>query len=183
MIFVTVGGHTPFDRLVRAVDEWARTRGRGDVFAQIGMGSWRPSHISWTHFIAPNDYEDIIEQADLMVAHAGIGSILSAMQHHKPLIVMPRRGQLRETRNDHQLATARQFATRGLIVADDAAALMNWLDRRNQVRPPPPPRDVDPTLYRTIRDFINGASLPMPDTPLTQLVPETTDHCSHTPLA
>ncbi len=35
MIFVTVGEQLPFDRLVRAVDEWAAASGK-EVFAQIG---------------------------------------------------------------------------------------------------------------------------------------------------
>lgn len=160
MIFVTVGGHTPFDRLVRSVDRWARERGCSDVFAQIGATSCCPTYISWTHFISPDCFDNMIEQADVMVAHAGIGSILAAMQHRKPLIVMPRKGGLRETRNDHQLATAKRFATRGLVVAPNAPDLKYWLDHREQVRAPGPPQDVAPTLCRTIRDFINEANAP-----------------------
>ena len=36
MIFLTIGSHEPFDRLVRYVDEWCAERGRDDaVFGQI----------------------------------------------------------------------------------------------------------------------------------------------------
>ena len=36
MIFVTVGTQLAFDRMIKAVDEWAGARGRTDVFAQVG---------------------------------------------------------------------------------------------------------------------------------------------------
>lgn len=36
MIFVTVGTQMPFDRLVEAVDQWASTRDRVNVFARSG---------------------------------------------------------------------------------------------------------------------------------------------------
>ena len=42
MIFVTVGGQTPFDRLVRTVDNWALQHACSDAFAQIGDTAWRP---------------------------------------------------------------------------------------------------------------------------------------------
>jgi len=36
VIFVTVGAQMPFDRLVGAVDTWAGTNNRRDIFAQTG---------------------------------------------------------------------------------------------------------------------------------------------------
>ena len=39
MILVTVGSQEPFDRLIIAVDEWAASSGRSDVFAQIAAGT------------------------------------------------------------------------------------------------------------------------------------------------
>ena len=47
-----------------------------------------------------------------MLAHAGMGSILTALEFNKPLVVMPRRGHLAETRNDHQFDTAQQLVCR-----------------------------------------------------------------------
>ena len=109
MIFVTVGAQMPFDRMIRAVDEWAAQRGRSDVLAQIGDTDWRPQHIEWRQFIEPEEFERLFDQADAIVAHAGTGSIITAMQFGKPVLVMPRRAALHETRNDHQVATADRF--------------------------------------------------------------------------
>ena len=53
------------------------------------------------------------EPRTAIVAHAGMGTILTALEIGKPLLVMPRRAALGEHRNDHQLATARRFADLG----------------------------------------------------------------------
>jgi UDP-N-acetylglucosamine transferase subunit ALG13/glycosyltransferase involved in cell wall biosynthesis len=128
MIFVTVGAQIPFDRLVRAVDQWAARNGRDDVFAQIGEGGWQPEYIEWSAKLSPIEFRERMKRADIIVAHAGMGSILSALELGKPILVMPRRGELNETRNDHQLATAQRFcASRKVTVAMDESELVERL--------------------------------------------------------
>lgn len=134
MIFVTVGAQMPFDRMVRAVDEWAAARRRSDVFAQISETDYRPAHIEWTKFIEPVEFRSRVAEARVLVAHAGMGSILTALEAGKPILVMPRRGDLRETRNDHQVATARRFCGLGKIaVALDERELPARLDELDQL--------------------------------------------------
>ena len=129
MIFVTVGAQMPFDRLVRTVDDWAG-RVPAEIFAQIGPSRLRPRHMAWTRFLAPGDFLAQVGAADLLVAHAGMGSIITALEHGKPLLIMPRRGELGETRNDHQVATAHRFRGLGLVeVAFDEQELVVRLDR------------------------------------------------------
>jgi len=129
MILVTVGAQMPFDRMTRAVDAWAGARDRHDVFAQIGETDFVPSHIDWTPFLEPDEFKNKVRQADILVAHEGMGSILTALESGKPILVMPRRGDLRETRNDHQIATARRFLELGSIqVAFDEDELASKLD-------------------------------------------------------
>jgi len=128
VIFLTIGTHEPFDRLVEAVDQWAgRTGAR--VFAQ-GSGRYRPRHFELVARLDPASYRRTVAQADFLVAHAGMGSIITALDCGKPIVIMPRRGHLAETRNDHQWATARQLASvPGILVAEDERALPAVLDR------------------------------------------------------
>jgi UDP-N-acetylglucosamine transferase subunit ALG13 len=135
MIFVTVGAQMPFDRLIRTVDEWAGSRGRGDIFAQIGQADYQPEHMRYSAFINPSDFSEHLEKADVIVAHAGMGSIITALERCKPILVMPRRSDLGETRNDHQIATARQFGALRLVeVAMDEQALFEKLDEIDQLQ-------------------------------------------------
>jgi UDP-N-acetylglucosamine transferase subunit ALG13 len=80
--------------------------------------------------LAPEEFRRRVAEATLLVAHAGMGSIITALELGKPILVMPRRGNLRETRNDHQVATAERFLANGRIqVAFDERELVARLNR------------------------------------------------------
>ena len=168
MIFVTVGAQMHFDRLIRAVDEWAYCRNRSDVFAQIGSSNRPPQHMQWTRFLPPGEFRQTVGAARVLVAHAGTGSILTALELGKPIVVMPRRAHLRETRNDHQYAMALKFsALEAVSVAldeDDLAKRLDEIDLLAQPRPIRPWASDD--LLEAVRCFVAGTS---PDTgPLSQ---------------
>jgi UDP-N-acetylglucosamine transferase subunit ALG13 len=129
MIFVTVGTDMPFDRMMRVIDRWAADNRRSDVFAQIGEGGWEPRHIRFRHFLQPPEFRKMFETAELIISHAGMGTILTALQQGKPILVMPKRACLGEHRNDHQSATARQMMTlAGVNVAFGESELRHRLD-------------------------------------------------------
>ena len=113
MIFVTVGTDLPFDRMVRVVDRWAADTGRREIFAQIGETAWRPAHMEFSNFLDPSEFVRRFSAARTIVAHAGMGTILSALRYEKAIVVMPRLAALEEQRNDHQMATARHSRKAG----------------------------------------------------------------------
>jgi len=117
MIFVTVGTQLPFDRLVHAIDQWAKEHPGQDICAQVAASALTPQYITAHPFLSPSDYRRLFLAAELIVSHAGIGSIVMALELQKPIIVMPRRADLHEHRNDHQQGTARRFASMGYINA------------------------------------------------------------------
>jgi UDP-N-acetylglucosamine transferase subunit ALG13 len=158
MIFATVGSQEPFDRLIRAVDEWAETRGRTDVLAQIGGSTFRPRHVQFTKFMDPAEFGKVMREASVIVAHAGMGSIISSLELGKPIVVMPRRGDLHETRNDHQVATAERFGAQGrIIVANDELELPQKLDLALRVGETGRiDTQASPRLIATLRTFLQG---------------------------
>ena len=93
-----------------------------------------------------------------MVAHAGMGSIITALELGKRIIVMPRRAKLGEHRNDHQVATAKQFAAQGRIeVALDERELADKLDQLDvRARGECLGAEASPQLILTIRNFIEA---------------------------
>jgi UDP-N-acetylglucosamine transferase subunit ALG13 len=93
VIFVTVGTQLPFDRMVAAVDAWAALAPGQQVFAQIGPTDLRPRHIDHRAFVSPAECHELMLAADAIVAHAGMGTILRALELGKPLLVLPRRAQ------------------------------------------------------------------------------------------
>lgn len=134
MIFLTIGTHEPFDRLVRAVDDWCVGPGAGqEIFGQITephANGYRPKNFEWVSRLSPTDYAARFARADIILSHAGMGSIITALQAGKPIVVMPRRGHLRETRNDHQYTTVQMLGRRpGIYVAEDETRLAETLGR------------------------------------------------------
>ena len=129
MIFVTVGTDQPFDRMVKVVDSWAADHGRTDLFVQIGEGGWEPTSIPFTRFLTPVEFSERFAAARVIVSHAGMGTILTALHHGKPILVMPKKASLGEHRNEHQLATARHMMSLGYVsVAFDETELREKLD-------------------------------------------------------
>ncbi len=156
MIFVTVGTDQPFDRMMRVVDSWAAERSRIDIFAQIGEGGWEPSSIPFSPFLTPPEYKVRFDQARVIIAHAGMGTILSALIYGKPILVMPKLASLGEHRNEHQLATARRMMSQGTVsVAFDEAELREKLDQLDTIVPR---EKIHPVatgpLIDGLRDFI-----------------------------
>jgi UDP-N-acetylglucosamine transferase subunit ALG13 len=155
VIFVTVGGQLPFDRLVHAVDQWAEQRRRADVFAQIGRSTTPPAHIQWEQFLSPDEFEAKAREAEVIVAHAGMGSILTAFELEKPIIVMPRRAHLGEHRNDHQWATVKNLGKHtGVTAVPDEEALLHELDHLDRLEAPS--HEPGPE-YARLLDFVRGA--------------------------
>jgi UDP-N-acetylglucosamine transferase subunit ALG13 len=118
VIFVTIGSMFPFDRLVRAMDAWAAAHPGEEVLAQIGDGGFTPSHMRWLRRLDQDAFTGIAGRAEVIVAHAGMGSVITAGQVGTPIVVLPRQKDRGEHNTDHQLATARWLRGRpGVFVA------------------------------------------------------------------
>ncbi len=152
MIFVAVGTQFPFDRLVRCVDEWAGEHAV-DGLAQIARGDYEPRHLRWERFMTTAVFEAQLRAADLIVSHAGMGNIITALDHRKPIVVMNRQHALGEHRNDHQRDGLEWMAKLpGVYTATTSDEVQAWLDRRATLRAP----DATPdSRMRTLVDFID----------------------------
>lgn len=113
MIYVTLGTmHMNFDRLVRAMDAYAAESG-ARVVMQTGMSTVVPEHCEHFDFKSREECLEIQRDADLVVCHGGIGSVIDALSLEKPLIVVPRLKKFGEHNDDHQLDLARAVERRG----------------------------------------------------------------------
>jgi len=106
-VFMTVGSMLPFDRLVRAMDSWAKAHPEAQVFAQIGETRLRPMNMDYAPMISPAEYRRHFIDSDVVVSHVGMGTVISASEFCKPLVMLPRRAELKEHTNNHQFETAK----------------------------------------------------------------------------
>lgn len=111
MIFVTVGTENfQFDRLLRMIDEGvARRLIKDDIFVQIGTTDYKPTSFKFIRFLAFNQMVEKITGADIVVSHAGVGSVLLSLSLGKIPIIIPRQKKFGEHLDDHQCEFARMM--------------------------------------------------------------------------
>jgi UDP-N-acetylglucosamine transferase subunit ALG13 len=112
MIFLTVGTQLPFERLVKCVDQFCESNPNVKVIGQIAGSAYRPKFFEYHQTLSIPAFSDLFNQAELVISHAGMGSILTALCAAKPILMMPRLTEFGEHRNDHQLGTAENFGKR-----------------------------------------------------------------------
>jgi UDP-N-acetylglucosamine transferase subunit ALG13 len=153
MILLTVGTVLPFDRLVRAVDQAIEAHIITDpVFAQIGESCFKPKHMDWVTALEKSAFDRKVEEASFVISHAGMGSLMIALEQRKRLLVMPRMKRYGEHVNDHQVASARRFAQLGcVLVAYDSDELAVRLREMESFVPTFPPSQADRVAQRIAR--------------------------------
>lgn len=134
MIFVVTGTQLPFDRLIRMLDEIAPQLDE-DIVAQVNGSGYLPRHINTIDLLPPDEFDRLFSSARLIVAHAGIGTIITAMQQQKPVIIFPRIATLGEHRNEHQLATAEKMKEAGWVYVANTKEELSALLQRPDLHP------------------------------------------------
>jgi UDP-N-acetylglucosamine transferase subunit ALG13 len=118
MIFITVGTEKfPFDRLLKTVDEGVKSGMIKDkVFAQTGSSLYVPEsfpHEKYLDFLTQSKH---IREADIVVSHAGEGSIILCLGMGKLPIVFPRDSAFKEHVDNHQFEMARKMGDAKRII-------------------------------------------------------------------
>lgn len=113
MIVVTVGtNEAPFDRLLAAFDV---DRPEEELLVQYGASSVRPRGATCVEFLSYDELVEAIRRARVVVMHAGVGSIMTALANGKRPLVVPRLRRFGEAVDDHQLSLGRRLHDGGLV--------------------------------------------------------------------
>jgi UDP-N-acetylglucosamine transferase subunit ALG13 len=119
--------------LIEALDRIAGAH-QLSIFAQTADPNAHLEHIDHAPYVTPLEYRRFTNRARVLVGHAGIGTVVTAKELRKPLIIFPRHAALGEHRNDHQLATAKTLqASSGIYVAHDPSELAQLLQAQDLV--------------------------------------------------
>jgi len=154
MIFITVGlEQFPFDRLLRAMDHLAESGTiQGPVFAQIGHSRYEPRHFKFCRFLPFDQMRTHLLEADTVVCHGGVGTILLALELGKIPLVLPRRAEFGEQLDDHQLdLVSRLREGNRVIVADTEERLAEKLAQYEELKKKMPPRSESTELNSLVQ--------------------------------
>jgi UDP-N-acetylglucosamine transferase subunit ALG13 len=146
VIFVTVGSiHFPFSRLVDAA-----ARLDGEVVVQHGTAP-APADVSRAvPFLPFGEVVECMRRADVVVSHAGVGSIVLAQQQGHVPVVMPRLRRYGEAVDDHQVPLLERLAEHGTVIpaieAEDLPEAVARVPSRGS-----PQQPVERELHRAVR--------------------------------
>lgn len=131
MIFATIGTQAPFDRFVKILDELCKNIDE-EIVCQTIQTNYQAQNIKTVDFLPPDEFDQYFKKARLIIAHAGMGTIISALRQKKPIIIVPRLASLKEHRNDHQMATAMRMHELGYVyVAYDKTQLEELINQKD----------------------------------------------------
>ena len=107
-IFATVGSTYPLDRLTKELDLIGENK-KYKIFVQIGESKYKPRNIEFTKFLTYQEMQAKIKWADLIISHAGAGSIIDLLISKKKFVLFPRLKQYKEAIDNHQLELCEAF--------------------------------------------------------------------------
>ena len=138
MILVMLGTqNNSFHRLLEEID---RLINRGviheKVIVQAGYTKYSSENMEIFGLIPQEELEKYQEEADLIITHGGVGSIVSSLRLEKKVIAVPRLHEYGEHVNDHQKQIVNSFDKKGYIIGvSDVSELENALGKVAEFEP------------------------------------------------
>ena len=136
MIFVALGTQDKsFTRLLELVEKLDT---KEKIVCQSGFTKYSTNKLEIHEYFEREEYINNIKNADVVICHGGVGTILKALSFNKKTIVVPRLKKYGEHQNDHQLQVAKVFKDQGHIVLYEDGNDINEVYKRAIVFEPKP---------------------------------------------
>lgn len=119
MILVCVGASEyKFDRLLKIIDELCDEKviKGNEIIAQIGNTKYKPQNYSNFNLIGRKEFQMYVDQADLIITHAGTGCVVPSLKKGKKVIIFPRLEEYHEHLDNHQLDLCEAFSSAGYVL-------------------------------------------------------------------
>ena len=119
MIFVILGTQDKkfprlLDALQKKIDEGKISK-KEEIIVQAGSTKFESKDMEVFNLIEQDKFNILMEQADTIITHGGVGSIVTAVKLGKKVIAVPRLKQYGEHVNDHQIQIVETFSNQGFI--------------------------------------------------------------------
>ncbi len=157
MIFVTLGTQDKgFKRLLEAIQKQIDLGNiKEKVVVQAGCTKFESKDMEVFDLIPFDEFDKLISQADLLITHGGVGSIITGLKNNKKVIAAARLKKYKEHTNDHQLQIIKNFAKEGYILElDDFDKLDEVLLKTKEFKPKKYESNND-KFVSIIKDYID----------------------------
>lgn len=156
MIFVTLGTQDKsFKRLLRAIDKEIKEGTIDDrVVVQAGHTKYESKNMEIFDLISPEKFDELMNEADLVITHGGAGSILTAIKKDKKVIAAPRLKKYKEHTNDHQKEIIEEFAKDGYILPLYDFSMLGKMIKKSKTFKPKKFKSNTENMIKLINDYI-----------------------------
>ncbi len=114
MIFVTLGTQDkPFKRLL---DYLENSNIDDEIIVQNGFTEYESNKLKLFKYLDKDDFDNYLKEANFIVCHAGVGTIVNCLKNDKKVLAVPRLSKYGEHQNDHQLQIANAYFQKGYIL-------------------------------------------------------------------
>lgn len=119
-VLVTIGSmiEKKFTRLFKIIDELCEEGilNGEEVVAQVGFDNYESSFYKTFDMIPDEKFKKLIKESDLIITHAGTGTVTSCLKLDKKVIIFPRMAKYDEHYDDHQLELAAVFVKNNYVI-------------------------------------------------------------------
>ena len=99
---------------------------KDEVIVQAGFTKYKSDNMKIFKMIPKDKLENLVEKADLVITHAGIGSIEMALEKGKKVIAVPRKKEYGEHVNNHQQDIETEFNKKGWIIGINNVNMLDF---------------------------------------------------------
>ena len=129
---------------------------KDEVIVQSGFTKYNSNKMKVFNLIPKIELENLVKNADLIITHAGMGSIELALEHNKKVIAVPRLKKFGEHVNDHQKDIQQEFNKKGWIIGiDDVSQLSDAIEKAKKFKPKKYENNNQEKIIKVIRTFID----------------------------
>lgn len=118
-VFIATGTGKEYNflRLLKMIDELCDEgilNGENVLFQCVD--DYNPRNYKKFTLISDKEFKEIISDSDVIISHAGTGSVTSTLKLHKKMILFPRMSHYGEHGDDHQLDLCDLFESKGFVM-------------------------------------------------------------------
>ncbi len=138
MILVMLGTqNNSFHRLLEEIDRLIKCGIIHEkVIVQAGYTKYSSPYMEIFSLMPQEKLEKYQKEADLIITHGGVGSIISSLRLGKKVIAVPRLHEYGEHVNNHQKQIVESFDKKGYIIGiSDVSELENALEKVAEFEP------------------------------------------------
>ncbi len=158
MILVMLGTqNNSFHRLLEKIDELIEAKKiTEEVIVQAGYTKYKSKNMKIFGLIPEEELEKYQEQADLIITHGGVGSIISSLKKEKKVIAVPRMHRYDEHVNDHQKEIVETYDKKGYIIGIKGVRSLGKALERVKDFTPKPLQSGNKKMLDLISNFIDN---------------------------